>query len=126
MSEGRGLCGVTSEQLDYIGVAVVAIAAGMDCAGLSGPGGEVDDVVVGQVGGLDAAGDAVFGAQPGDPARLGVDFLGGVALGRPAVPQDGVRGSLGGAAERPPVAEQVAQRGGDDVGRWAAGWPRRR
>src|SRR5262249_1372776 len=67
------------------------------------------------------AGDAVFGAQPADAAGLGVDLGGRVAHAGPAVAQDGVRGRLGGAAEGPPVAEQVPQAGGDDVGRGPLG-----
>ena len=40
---------------------------------------------------------------------------GGVALAGPAVAEDGVGGAVGGAAEGPPVAEQVAQAGVDDL-----------
>jgi hypothetical protein len=35
------------------------------------PFGEGDDVVVGEIGGLDAAGQAVFGPQPRHPAGFG-------------------------------------------------------
>jgi hypothetical protein len=91
-------------------------------ASLSSPVGEVDNVVVGEVSGLDAAGDAVFGAEPADAAGLRVDLFGGVALVGPAVAEDGVRGRLGGAAEGPPVAEQIPQAGGmmSADGRWVA------
>src|SRR5215472_13016431 len=93
----------------------------VDGLGLGGPSSQVDDLVVGEVGGLDPAGDAVFGAQPADAAGLGVDLGGRVAHAGPAVAEDGVGAGFGGAAERPPVAEQVAQAGGDDVGRWPLG-----
>ena len=78
-------------------------------ASLGGPGGQVDDVLIGEVGGLDPAGDAVFGAQPADAAGLGVDLGGRVALAGPAVPEDGVGGGFRTAAKRLPVAEQVPQ-----------------
>src|SRR5690348_1010672 len=90
-------------------------------AGLGGPVGQVDDLLVGQVGGLDPPRDAVLGAQPADAAGLRVDLGGRVALVGPAMTEDGVAAGFGGAAEGPPVAEQVAQAGGDDVGRWPLG-----
>src|SRR6266851_821253 len=91
-------------------------------AELGGVGGQVLDVVVGEVGGLDAAGGAGLGQEPGHAACEGVDGGGGVALSGPAVAQDGVGGGVGGAAEGPPVAEQVAQGGVDDlVGRPLSG-----
>src|SRR5262249_35237761 len=87
-------------------------------AGLGGPVGQVDDLLVGEVGGFDPAGDAVFGPEPADAAGLRVDLGRGVALVGPAVTEDGVTAGFGGAAEGPPVAEQVAQAGGDYVSRW--------
>src|SRR5215472_11151750 len=101
----NGSCGVTLSQRDDL----AALAGGglADGAERGGVFGEGDDVVVGEVGGLDPAGDAVFGPQPGHPAGLGVDVFGGVTLGRPPVSEDGVGGGFGGAAERPPVPEQV-------------------
>jgi hypothetical protein len=79
------------------------------------------DVVVGEVGGLDAAGGSGFGQKPGDAAGEGVDAGGGVSLASPAVPEDGVGGGVGGAPEGPPVAEQVAEAGVDDLMRWSLG-----
>src|SRR5690349_15176951 len=70
-------------------------------------GGEVLDGVVIEVGGLDPAGDAGLGQQPADPACEGVDVGGGVAFGGPALAEHDVGGGVGGAAERPPVGEQV-------------------
>ena len=99
------------------------VAGGLPwCGRLAAHGGEVDDLLVGEVGGLDPAGDAVFGAQPGHAAGLGVDLGGGVALVGPAVPEDGVGAGFGGAAEGPPVAEQVPQVVGmmSAEGRWVA------
>ena len=119
-----GSCGVTFTARDDR-----AAAGGLGRWGVVQGGGllgQGDDLLVGEVGGLDPAGDAVFGAQPGHAACLGVDLFGGVALDGPPWPEDGVGAGFGGAAERPPVAEQVPQRGGDDVGARAAGWPRRR
>src|SRR5262245_23041160 len=100
---GRRSCGITltAGQPDDL-----AVALGGPGAGGSGAGGEVDDLFVGEVGGLDAAGDAVFGAQPRDPACLGVDLGGGVALVGPAVAEDGVAACFGGAAACPRVHEQ--------------------
>ena len=48
---------------------------------MRGSASEMDDLFIGEAGGLDAAGDAVFGAEPGPPARLGIDVPGGAALG---------------------------------------------
>ena len=73
------------------------------------------DVGVGEVRGLDPAGGAGFGQEPGDAAGEGVDAGGGVAFPGPAVPQDGVGAGVGGAAEGPPVAEQVPEAGVDDL-----------
>lgn len=44
----------------------------------------MDGLFIGEAGGLDAAGDAVFGAEPEHPARLGIDVPGAAALGCPA------------------------------------------
>src|SRR5262249_49448912 len=99
----------------------VRLVSGVGGAGLGGPPGQVDDLLVGEVGGFDPAGDAVLGAQPADTAGLGVDLGGRVAHAGPAVAEDGVAAGFGGAAEGPPVAEQVGQAGGDDVGRGPLG-----
>src|SRR5215831_12537089 len=56
---------------------------GFLAAELSGVGGQVLDVGVGEVGGLDPAGDAGLGQQPGHPAGERVDRSGGVALPGP-------------------------------------------
>ena len=53
-------------------------------------GGQVFDVVVGEVGGLDPARDAGLGQQPADPSGQRVDVGGGVSLGGPALAEHGV------------------------------------
>src|SRR5450755_3671531 len=97
---------------------------GQEAGGAAGPGGVVgqgDDLVIGQVGGLDLAGDAAFGDQVGH-AGVGVVDVGGVEAGfGPAVAEDDVAAAGGGAAECGPVAEQVPDGLGDDVHRWALG-----
>jgi len=50
-------------------------------AGLGGPGGEVDDLLIGEVGGFDPAGDAVLSSEPGHAAGLRVDLGGGAISG---------------------------------------------
>jgi hypothetical protein len=80
--------------------------------------GEVNDLVVGEVGGLDPAWLAVLGAQQRHAACLGVDqrLVGSIPASRcPALTQDAVRGRAGGAAEGPAVAKQVTQRRVDDL-----------
>src|SRR5215470_352204 len=72
-------------------------------------GGQVGDVGVGEVGGLNAAGDAGFGQQPADAPGEGIDLGGGVALVGPALAEYGVAAAIGGAPECPPVGEQVPQ-----------------
>src|SRR5712691_2434489 len=84
-------------------------------AKVGGVGGEVLDVVVGKVGGLDAAGDAGLGQQPADPACHRVDVGGGVAVVGPALAEHDIGGGVGGAAEGPPVAEQVPHGRVDDL-----------
>src|SRR5271165_3188907 len=86
-----------------------------------GVGGQAGDVVVGQVGDLDAAGDAALGDQPAQPLVGGGDAGGGEALAGPAVAEDDVAAAIRGAAERRAVAEQVAQALGDDVDRGSLG-----
>ena len=90
----------------------------------AGPGGVVGqggDVVVGQVGDLDALGDAAFGDQEGFALVEGADVGGGEPGCGPAVAEDDVAAAGGGAAERGAVAEQVAQALGDDVHGWPLG-----
>src|SRR5271165_2920642 len=78
-------------------------------------GGEVGDVLIGEVGGFDPPGDAGLGQQPADAPGQGVDAGGGVALACPAVPEDHIGAGIGGAPERPPVAEQVPHGRVDDL-----------
>src|SRR6266536_2384662 len=86
--------------------------------GPTDPGGVVGDRLnlgVGEVGDLDAAGDAALGEQQGFALVFGFNVVGVVALLGPALAEDDVGAVRGGAAERAPVAEDVPQRGGDDV-----------
>ena len=53
-------------------------------------------------------------SQP-DPAGERVDVGGGVAFGCPALAEHDVGGGVGGAAERPPVGEQVPHGRVDDL-----------
>src|SRR5207248_4029990 len=103
-------------QLDHVpGGCCLTTGGVVRGASLCCPGGQVDDLLVGQVGGLDPPRDAVLGPQPAHAPCLRVDLGGRVPLVGPAVAEDRVRAGLGGAAERPPVAEQIPQAGGDDV-----------
>ena len=72
-------------------------------------------MVVGEVGGLDAAGNAGLGQQPADAAGHRVDVGGGVTVVGPALAEYDVGGGVGGAAEGPPVAEQVPHGRVDDL-----------
>jgi len=82
---GKGITKYGSDP-PYLGI------GGVLPAELGGVGGQVLDVCVGEVGGLDAAGDAGFGEQPGHAACKRVDGRGGVACCCPAVPEHGVGG----------------------------------
>jgi hypothetical protein len=100
-------CRITlSQQLDHVARSArmgIRRIAGGSC--LCCPPGEVDDLLIGEVGGLDPPGNAIFCAEPRHNTSLRVDLGGRVALVGPAVPEDGVRASLGGAPEGPPAAE---------------------
>src|SRR5271165_6371049 len=90
----------------------------------AGPGGIVGqggDVVVGQVGDLEALGNAAFGDQEAFTGVGGRNVGGGESGVGPAVAQDDVGAAGRGAAERGAVAEQVAQALGDDVHAWPLG-----
>src|SRR5271166_1569324 len=76
----------------------------------AGPGG-----MVGQVGDLEALGNAAFGDQEAFTGVGGRNVGGGESGVGPAVAEDDVAAAGGGAAERGAVAEQVAQALGDDV-----------
>src|SRR6266542_6955986 len=75
----------------------------------------MSDVVVGEVSGLDPLRDAGLGQQPADAAGERVDVGGGVAFVGPAVAEHHIRAGICGAAECPPVAEQVPHGRVDDL-----------
>ena len=102
-------------------MAVAGSARRRGRCGSSGEGGQADDVVVGEVGDLDAAGDAAFGDQVAQPLIGRGDVGGGEAAAGPAVAEDDVAAAVGGAAERGAVAEQVPQAFRDDVDRGPLG-----
>jgi hypothetical protein len=78
-------------------------------------GGQVGDVGVGEIGGLDPPGCTGFGEQPADATGEGVDFRSGITFPRPAVPQHRVGAGVSGAAEGEPVGEQIPHGRVDDL-----------
>ena len=60
-------------------------------------------------------GHGPLGQEVADTPVGGVDLGGGVALGRPAGPEHGVRGVPGRTPQGQPVSEEVPDGGGDDV-----------